>query len=75
MKELAKKAALKHAEVFFEGMVKDLYDPALAVAKEELKKAIPGQVDDVVIELIVSNLGPVLKAELLKRVEKLSEEA
>ena len=74
LKEVAKKAALKHGEVFFKGMIGDVYDPALVEAKEALKKAIPGQVDDLVIELVVGNLAPIFKAELLKQVEKISEE-
>lgn len=74
MKELAKKSLLKHGELFVEGVLADLYEPALKEAVAKVKAAIPGQVDDVVLDLIVANLGPVLKAELLKQVEKLSEE-
>ena len=72
--EVGKKAVLKHGEVFAKGIIGDVYDPAMALAKEKLKQVIPGQVDDVVIDLIVSNLGPVLKEEILKQVDKLSPE-
>jgi hypothetical protein len=73
-KEQVKAALLKHAEIFAEGIVADLYDPALDAAKEALKKAIPGQVDDAVIELVIGSLKPIFKAELLKQVEKISAE-
>lgn len=73
-KQMAKLVLLKHAEVFAEGLVKDLYDPAFDSAKDGLKKAIPGQADDALIELILGTLKPIMKQELLAQVEKLSAE-
>lgn len=74
LKEAAEKSVKKHGEIFLEGVLGDIYDPALAAAAEKLKAAIPGQIDDVVINLLVSNLGPILKQELLAKVEEISEE-
>jgi hypothetical protein len=74
LKEVAKKSLLKHGEVFVKGVIADIYDPALTEAKEELKKIIKGPVDDGVIELIVGGLSPILKEQLLKGADKLSEE-
>lgn len=72
--EKAKKTLLKHTEVFAEGLITDLYDDAIEAAKEALKKTIPGQVDDAIIELVIASLKPVFKAELMKQIEKISAE-
>lgn len=73
-KELVKKALLKHAEVFAEGLTNDLYGPAFDAAIEALKKAIPGQVDDAILALIGANLKPIFKQEIMKQIEKISAE-
>lgn len=74
LKEKAKLSLLKHGELFVEGVLADLYEDALKEAVAKVKLAIPGQVDDLVFDLVVANLGPALKAEFLKQVEKISEE-
>lgn len=76
-KELAGAAVssvAKHGEIMVKGVLGDIYDPAVAIAKEELKKLIPGQVDDMVIDLIVGTFGPELKKALLAQVDKISAE-
>jgi hypothetical protein len=74
LKELAEKSVQKHGEIFLEGVIGDIYDPALESAAAKLKAAIPGQVDDLVISLLVSQFGPILKQELLAKVEQISPE-
>jgi len=70
-----KKEALKQVELLLEkaveaGKVEELVN----LVKVEVEKAIPGTVDDMVIELVVPKLIPVLKAALLAQIEKISEE-
>lgn len=72
--EKAKMSLLKHGEIFVEGFLADMYEDAMKEAVAKVKLAIPGQVDDLVLDLVVANLGPALKAELLKQVEKISPE-
>lgn len=75
--ELAKAAVssvAKHGEIMVKGVLGDIFDPAVSVAKEELKKLIPGQVDDMVIDLVVGTFGPELKKALLAEVDKISAE-
>jgi hypothetical protein len=74
LKELAEKSVKKHGEIFLEGVIKDIYDPALEAAAAKLKAAIPGQIDDMVISLLVTQFGPILKQELLSKVEQISPE-
>lgn len=74
LKEAAEKSVKKHGELFLEGVIGDIYDPALTAAAEKLKALIPGQIDDAVINLLVSQFGPLLKQELLAKVEEISPE-
>jgi hypothetical protein len=75
LQEIVKESLLKNGEAMVKAVVNDVYDPAFLEAKEALKLAIPGQVDDAIIELIAGVLQPQLKALLLAQVEKIHEEA
>lgn len=46
-------------------------DEATDKAFDELKKLIPGQVDDAILDLIKPTVKPYIKAELLKAVEEI----
>lgn len=71
----AKESVLKHGEIFLKGVFGDNYDPAVKLASEAVKKAIPGQVDDMVIDLVVANFAPALKLAILGEIEKVSPAA
>lgn len=75
LKELLKQSALKHAEAFASGFVGECYDAAIVEAKEAVKKAIPGQVDDMIIDLVVQTLAPELKKQLLEKIALIHKEA
>jgi hypothetical protein len=77
MEELAKKAkavALKHIEEMVKEQIELVFDDAVELAAGKLKEAIPGQADDVVINLIVSALKAPLKAALLEQAGKIYAE-
>jgi hypothetical protein len=74
LQEKAKKVLLKQAEVASKEVVEALWDDAVLEAKEAVKKAIPGQVDDVVIDLVVSTFAPKGKEVLLAKIAQISEE-
>jgi len=67
-----KGSVAKHGEVMVKAVIEDCYDLSINEAKEALKKLIPGQVDDMVIELVISTFAPALKTALLEQVEKIS---
>ena len=69
-----KAIALKHAEAMAKEMVEVCLEPALLEGKEKLKAAIPGQVDDMVLDLVFGALQAPLKAALLAQIEKISAE-
>ncbi len=75
LQELAKQSLLKNGEAVVAGVVNDVYDPAFVKAKEGLKGAIPGSVDDAIIEMIAAVLQPQLKEILLAEVAKIHKEA
>ena len=49
------------------------FEVATKVAAEKLKAAIPGQVDDAIIDMVVPALSPIVKAELLKAIAELEK--
>lgn len=61
-------------EVELEKAIEAKSDAVVNALLAELAKAIPGQLDDVMIEAAKPKLLPVVKAELLKLVEKISKE-
>lgn len=73
LSETVKSSVAKHGEVMVKAVIEDCYDPAVLEAKEALKKLIPGQVDDMVIELVVTTFAPALKSALLTQADKISE--
>jgi hypothetical protein len=70
-----KAEVLKMLEVYLEKFVQgEKFDALLLTLKAELEKAIPGQIDDLVLEAVFPKLMPLLKVALLKEIEKLSQE-
>lgn len=77
LKEQGKEAIkiiLKNSELTGEELVEKLYEPLMTAVAGKLKEVVPGKYDDVVIDILVPNLKPVLKAEILKVIEKISLE-
>lgn len=70
--EAAKAQALKDLEVLLKNQVAVAYDAAIAMAAGKVKEAIPGQADDVIIDVVVASLKPVLKELLLQQIEKVA---
>lgn len=68
-----KEEALAAAEISLELFVEKAFEPVVDGLLEELKKAIPGQVDDAVIEMVKPSLKPIAKKLLLEQIEKISE--
>lgn len=71
--EASKVQALKDIEVLLKNQVAVAYDAAIGLAASKVKTAIPGQVDDMIIDLVIASLGPVLKEQLLAQIEKIAE--
>lgn len=70
--DLAKAQALKDLETLLKNQVELVYNQAISLAAAKAKEAIPGQIDDVVIDVFVASLSPVLKALLLEQIEKIA---
>lgn len=68
------KLGKKVLEVVLKDMVTLGYDDLAAALKEEIKKAIPGQVDDAIVDMIAPMLMPAIKTVLLAQIDKISEE-
>lgn len=71
LKEQAKQIALKHAEEMMKELVDVCMEPALIEAKEAIKQAIPGQIDDAVLEVMFAALMDPAKAALKAQIEKI----
>lgn len=67
-----KAQALKDLEILLKNQMEVGFDEAAKLACEKMKAAIPGQVDDVVIDMVSSPLIAELKKALLAQVEKVS---
>ena len=67
-----KEQALKDIETLLKNQVGVAYDEAIELASAKLKAAIPGEVDDVIINMVVSSLKPLLKDLLLAQIEKVA---
>ncbi|TXH08960.1 MAG: hypothetical protein E6R04_09705 [Spirochaetes bacterium] len=73
--DVAKLEALKELELMLEKLVNGpAYENLMIGVKEELKKLIKGNVDDMIIDLVVPALVPGLKAAILLQVEKISQD-
>jgi hypothetical protein len=72
--ELIGKKLAAVVEVELEKLVEAKSDAVVTALLEQLKKAIPGGLDDVAIEAAKPSLLPIVKMELLKQVEKISAE-
>lgn len=70
-------ASIKQAKQDLKAMVLNqvalAFDPAMQLAADKLKVAIPGQVDDAVIDVVMASLLPIGHKELVAQVEKLLE--
>ena len=64
--------ALKDLEVLLKNQVGVAFDAAIELAAGKLKEAIPGEIDDAIIVMVVASLKPVLKEQLLAQIEKIS---
>lgn len=74
MEELLKQMevqAKKDLALALKNQIEIAYDAAVKEAAGKVKEAIPGQVDDVIIDMIVPAIAPLIKQELIKVIEKL----
>jgi hypothetical protein len=74
MEELLKQMevqAKKDLALALKNQIEIAYDAAVKEAAGKVKEAIPGQVDDVIIDMIVPAIAPLIKQELVKVIEKL----
>lgn len=60
-------------EVALEQVIEATYDKSFELIVEEIKKAIPGQVDDAVLAVIAPAIKPKVKELVLAQVEKISD--
>lgn len=66
----------KQFELFLETQLSGgNFDLLVERVKEELKKTIPGKIDDVILDAVMPKLLPIIKEALLKEVEKISDKA
>lgn len=66
-----KEQSLEIAEAAAKAIVDASYDRLLEMIFEELKKAIPGQIDDMVIDAVKPMIGPKMKELLLAEIAKI----
>lgn len=74
MEELLKQMeaqAKKDLALALKNQIAIAYDVAVKEATGKVKEAIPGQVDDVIIDMVVPAITPLIKQELIKVIEKL----
>ena len=69
-----KEEVLAIVEVAAEAMIEAMSDKLVDIVCEEVKKAIPGNYEDGVVELIKVAAKPQIKALLLAQAEKISAE-
>jgi len=69
-----KEDILKLIEVQLKAAVESHSDSTADLLLNKLKEAIPGQIDDAIIEAAKPQLKAAVKAELLKLVDKISAE-
>lgn len=67
----AKVLGLKIAKDVATELVVELLDPAIDTCASLVKKAIPGQVDDVVIDMVIAALRQPMKDELAKLIAQI----
>lgn len=60
-------------EVALEQVIEATYDKSFELIVAEIKKAIPGQVDDAILAVIAPAIKPQVKASVLAQVEKISD--
>ena len=66
-----KEQLLVMAEETAKLLVDATYDRLLEMIMDELKKAIPGQIDDMVIDAVKPMIGPKMKELLLAEIAKI----
>lgn len=72
--EPVKKEILKQVEAFLVAQFENgNFDLAVVQLKAKLQEAIPGKVDDVVLDALFPVLMPLLKQALLEQIKKISE--
>lgn len=67
----AKEQALVIAEAAAKALIDASYDRIMELIFDELKKAIPGQIDDMIIDAVKPMIGPKLKELLLAEIAKI----
>lgn len=68
--EAMKVQAIKDGKALVKNQIELAYDPAVELAVAKLSAAIPGQMDDVILNLVKANVAPILKASILEVIEK-----
>lgn len=68
----AKASVLKHGKEFAAGIIGDLYDEAAGELESKIKSLIPGQVDDMIIDLVAKTYQEELKQLLLAKLAAVS---
>lgn len=68
----AKAQALKDLQVLLKNQLDLSFDAAAALAIAKLKEAIPGQVDDMVIDVVAPKLIEILKELAAAQIAKVS---
>jgi len=70
--EEMKDTVLEAAEVSLEVFVEKAYEPLVDGILFEIKKAIPGTLDDSIVDGLATMMKPKVKALLLEQIEKIS---
>jgi len=68
--EAMKAQAVKDGKSAAVNQIELAYDPAVELAVAKLKEAIPGQMDDIILDLVKVNVAPIIKASLLEMIAK-----
>lgn len=71
--EEIKEELLKNTEILLEGVVDLVFDRIALVAVEAIKGAIPGKLDDVILDAIKTKIIESLKQAALEQIEKISD--
>lgn len=72
--ESMKEQALKDVKVLIKNQIAIGYDPALEILTIKGKDLLPGEFADSIIDVIAKTAGPIIKDEIVKFLEKLSED-
>lgn len=68
--EAMKVQAIKDGKAAVVNQIELAYDPAVELMVAKLKLAIPGQMDDIILDLVKANVAPILKESILEIIAK-----